>query len=92
MKNDPNKLKSVMTFFGLGNQGYFSPKIYKSKTPILYISGDQDKKYTKIGKLLQNGSQSLNHSVIEGASHNAHFEKPLQFENLVMNFLNQLNS
>jgi len=92
MKNDPKKLKSVMSFFGLGNQGYFFPKIYKSKTPILYISGDQDKKYTKIGQLLQKDSQFLNHSIIEDASHNTHFEKPLQFENLVMNFLNQLNS
>ncbi len=91
MENNPIKLKSFAQYFSLGKQDYFFPTIYKSKIPILYITGDQDEKYTKIGKNLSSKSKSLNHFIIKDTSHNTHFEKPLDFKKLMLDFLDRLN-
>ena len=91
MENNPIKMKAFANYFSLGNQDYFFPTICKSKVPILYITGDQDEKYTAIGKKLSKKSKSLKHSIIKNTSHNTHFEKPLEFERLMLDFLNDLN-
>ncbi len=92
MKNDPEKMKSMATFFSLGNQDNFFPSLSKNETPILYITGNGDKKYTDLGKELSKKSQPLNHIIIEGASHNTHFDKPLEFERLIHRFLENQNT
>ena len=91
MKNDPHKLKTIASCFSLGNQDNFLSKICSNKKPTLYITGNQDKKYTDIGKDLSKKSKYLDHVIIKNASHNTHFDKPLEFEGHIYNFLENLN-
>jgi pimeloyl-ACP methyl ester carboxylesterase len=80
---------------------YFSPSIMSLRSTycevlqrfsgaILYIHGEQDKAYSKLAaNYRQVGAETM---AISGASHNTHFQDPVQFVRVILKFLNQLPS
>ena len=85
--NSLKEIKKSLQTFSLGRQDNLLPLFKKNKTPILYISGEKDKKYTQIGKLFTKEVPNSFHQSVNGASHNTHFEDPKTFEKKVTLFL-----
>jgi len=53
------------------------------EVPILYISGEQDKKYTALGASLAGKNPRVEHRVVPGASHNVHAFYPEEYSRLL---------
>jgi 2-succinyl-6-hydroxy-2,4-cyclohexadiene-1-carboxylate synthase len=59
--------------------------------PILYISGEEDKKYYAIGQSLELKCKNVKHIKIHNAGHRVPWENPEVFKSSIMKFLNLLN-
>lgn len=86
-KNSLKEIKKSLQTFSLGRQDNLIPLLKKNQTPLLYISGEKDKKYSQIGKSFINEVPNSYHKPINGVSHNTHFEDPQTFERTVTLFL-----
>ncbi len=62
------------------------------KFPVLLVSGNLDYKFKKINSAMHTITASSEHSIIDGAGHNTHLEKPEEFIILLSSFLRTLNS
>ena len=85
--NSLKEIKKSLQIFSLGRQENLLPLLNKNETPLLYISGEKDKKYTQIGKLFTKEVPISFHQSVNGASHNTHFVDPKTFEKKVTLFL-----
>ncbi|MDC0253488.1 2-succinyl-6-hydroxy-2,4-cyclohexadiene-1-carboxylate synthase [Bacteriovoracales bacterium] len=86
-KNSLKEIKKSLQNFSLGRQDNLIPLFKKNQTPLLYISGERDKKYTQIGKDFIDKVPNSYHKSINDVSHNTHFEDPNSFEKAVTLFL-----
>jgi 2-succinyl-6-hydroxy-2,4-cyclohexadiene-1-carboxylate synthase len=83
---------------GLGEQASYWYFLAHIKIPILYISGQNDHKFSKIGSILKANSKNvatqgyIHHIIIEDASHNCHLDNSEQFIIIIKSFLSHLNS
>lgn len=59
---------------------------------VLLISGELDPKYTYINSKLTRLFFKAKHKVVKYSGHNTHLEEPKRFNEIVTNYLNQLNS
>ena len=66
-------------------------RLGKIKIPVLLIGGSGDIKYAEILKKMNNLIDGSTLSLIEGAGHNSHLEKPQDFVNLLNNFLRTID-
>ena len=60
-------------------------------TPILFISGQEDFLFSKEVHLFSLKSKNFKYSCIEGAGHVVNIDRPIIFNNLVIEFLNSRN-
>ncbi len=65
--------KKFSSLLSVGNQPSLWHKLEKIQGEAIYISGEQDKKYTQIGKELP---KNFKHIIVEGVGHNTHFLRP----------------
>ena len=86
-RNSLPHLKRAITLFSLGNQNNLLLSLKINKTPLLYISGEDDHKYTGIGKHFTNMIPQSVHKIIPHVAHNTHFEDPQTFREVVLSFL-----
>jgi len=83
---------------GLGKQFSYWYFLAHIKIPVLYISGQNDCKFSKIGNKLKVQYKNvvsqgyIHHIIIEDASHNCHLDNSEQFIIIIKSFLNHLNS
>jgi 2-succinyl-6-hydroxy-2,4-cyclohexadiene-1-carboxylate synthase len=65
----------LLTSCSLGLQEDLRPKIARLKVPILWISGEQDVKYSQIGEEMVRLNSGIRHLSIPGAGHRVNPEK-----------------
>lgn len=76
--------------FSLGRQEELSQKLAEIKdVPILYLSGEEDVKFGKVGGELSSRVPSLSHIQVPGACHRVPWESPEVFVSIVQKFFNQ---
>ena len=92
LRHTPEGLAASLRQFGQGIYPNLWEQIIKIKTPTLLITGDQDDKYTKIGKritsLVNSNSNIVSHERVS-SGHAPHFESPQCTAHLIDNYVRE---
>lgn len=70
--HNPEHIASAMNGFSLGKQSLF----WEWERVILYVCGQHDHKFVRIGQRMTENSSQISLCEIEGAGHNTHLEQP----------------
>ena len=90
---DPERLSQQFEVFSKGLQQNLAPKLAELKgPPILFLSGENDDKYQKIGEELAKSSSVVLAQVVVDAGHRVPWENPKQFVQTLGKFINSLNT
>ena len=90
---DSYRLSQQFEVFSKGLQQNLAPKLAKLKSPpILFLSGEKDNKYQKIGEELEKSSSVVLAQVVVDAGHRVPWENPKQFVQTLGKFINSLNT
>jgi 2-succinyl-6-hydroxy-2,4-cyclohexadiene-1-carboxylate synthase len=87
LENDPVELALALDMLGLGMMAPLGKKLANLKVPLLYIAGELDDKYSRIGRQLADLCPSVEVRIISRAGHLVHCEQPETFRSLVHDFL-----
>ncbi len=75
--------------FSKGNQEFLPPTLAALQyPPVLYISGEEDKKYSDIGNQLSEACSIVQHEIIPDAGHRVPWENSNAFCHVIQVFLN----
>ena len=84
---DPNRLSQQFEFFSKGLHQNLAPKLAKlTRPPILFLSGDKDYKYQKIGEKLAKSSSVVKAQVVPDVGHRVPWEDPESFVQVLIRF------
>ena len=84
---DPDRLSQQFEVFSKGLQQNLVPKLAELKRPpILFLSGDKDDKYQKVGKKLAKSSSVVKAQVVPDAGHRIPWENPESFVRVLIDF------
>jgi 2-succinyl-6-hydroxy-2,4-cyclohexadiene-1-carboxylate synthase len=83
-------LANSLRGFGAGRMGYFGSKLKQINCPVLLITGELDKKFTKINSVLKKKFLNAKHKIIKNAGHNTHIEEPGRFVSITNYFLSKM--
>ena len=90
---DPDRLSQHFEVFSKGLQQNLAPKLAKLKSPpILFLSGEKDNKYQKIGEGLARSCPLVKSRVINDAGHRVPWENPNEFVQELGKFINNSNT
>lgn len=78
---------TVLTKFSLGKQEDLRKKIFAYNKPLLWISGEEDKKFSDITKELAVKESHIDFTIIPSAGHRVPWENENAFINTLKNFL-----
>ena len=87
LANSTRVLSNSLKGTGQGKFPCLKNKIVKLSMPILYISGEYDKKYEAVGKNFKKLNRNIKHIVINGCGHNTHIEDTNAFVEGLNKFL-----
>ncbi|WBW97247.1 2-succinyl-6-hydroxy-2,4-cyclohexadiene-1-carboxylate synthase [Oceanirhabdus sp. W0125-5] len=87
LSNEAHALSNTLICTGQGNFPCFKEEIVNLTMPVLYVSGEYDEKYRKIGNEFQKLNINIQHKTISAVGHNTHVEKPNKFNKTVNEFL-----
>ena len=88
---DSEKISQCFTTYSKGKQADLLPLLGRENNPpILYISGAEDIKYSKIGESLALAYPQINHQVIAGVGHRVPWENKDAFVEVVNQFISSL--
>ena len=86
---DPFKISQQFEVFSKGFQQNLVPKLAELKRPpILFLSGEMDSKYHKIGEGLAKSCPPVSFGVIQDAGHRVPWENPNEFVQALGKFMN----
>jgi len=85
--NTPHALANTLLGIGQGLFPCFKDQITYLSMPVLYISGEYDDKYGKMGREFEQLNPGIRREIIRGVGHNTHIENPRMFNNVVNNWL-----
>jgi len=85
--NQAHALSNTLKGTGQGRFPCLKNQIVKLSMPILYISGEYDKKYEAVGKNFVKLNSGVKHIVINGCGHNTHIEDTNTFVKDLNKFL-----
>jgi 2-succinyl-6-hydroxy-2,4-cyclohexadiene-1-carboxylate synthase len=88
-KNSKTGLANSLRGFGTGMMPHPGNQIKKMGFPVLLITGELDKKFTKINRDLICEFPYAEHKIITSAGHNVHLEKPKDFISAIGEYLIQ---
>jgi len=84
---DAEKTARLFEVFSKGLQQNLVPKLAELKSPpVLFLSGEKDKKYQGIGETLAKSSHVVKNEVVEGAGHRVPWENPESFAQVLIDF------
>ncbi len=89
--NEPYALAATLKGSGQGTFPYLKRRIKKLTMPVLYICGSLDRKYSRIGRVFQKENLNVTLCIISECGHNVHIEKPVIYQNKVIEFLRKEN-
>ena len=92
LNNNPKNLAKALRFMSVGLQPDLWKKLNYIKSEILYICGENDKKYRNIAQKMLDCKNSINLKILENCGHNCHFEQPQKFSETVKDFLVEKNN
>ncbi|MEL1133694.1 2-succinyl-6-hydroxy-2,4-cyclohexadiene-1-carboxylate synthase [Desulfitobacterium sp. THU1] len=87
LRNVSHALANTLLGSGQGIFPCLRDKILDLSMPILFINGEYDEKYKKIGQELMNQNPKIKREIIPGVGHNTHVENPAAFMKAVNEFL-----
>jgi 2-succinyl-6-hydroxy-2,4-cyclohexadiene-1-carboxylate synthase len=73
--NDKEKIVYSLQHFSLAQQSYNWDVLQNVSFPTLYLAGEEDEKYTKIGLKLQNLSSNVVTKIVPDSGHTVHVEQ-----------------
>jgi 2-succinyl-6-hydroxy-2,4-cyclohexadiene-1-carboxylate synthase len=86
---DPTQLSQQFEVFSKGLQENLVPKLAElRRPPILFLSGEKDSKYQKIGEGLAKSCPLVSFGVIQDAGHRVPWENPNEFVQALGKFIN----
>ncbi|WP_298844199.1 2-succinyl-6-hydroxy-2,4-cyclohexadiene-1-carboxylate synthase [Clostridium sp.] len=85
--NKAHALSNTLQGTGQGKFPCLKHKIVKLSMPILFISGEDDKKYELVGNNFEILNSRVKHVVINGCGHNTHIEDTNTFVKVINDFL-----
>lgn len=91
LKNNPVGLANSLRGIGTGIQPPVQEQLDKINFPTLLICGNLDTKFTQIAREMNKTIQESKLREIRNAGHAPHFEKPYEFNQCVLEFLNSTN-
>ncbi len=91
MQNSKTGLINSLKEFGTGTMKPLWDDLKGISLPVLLIAGELDKKYSAIQKRMKELMPNAACSIIAGAGHNTHIEKPVEFATLVHSFIQNLS-
>ena len=84
---DPDRLSQQFVVFSKGLQQNLAPKLAELKRPpILFLSGDKDDKYQKVGEKLAKSSSVVNAQAVPDSGHRVPWENPESFVRVLIDF------
>jgi len=84
---NPDRLSQQFKVFSKGIQQNLAPKLAELKRPpILFLSGDKDDKYQKIGEELAKSSSIVKAQVVPDSGHRVPWENPESFVRVLIDF------
>lgn len=87
LQNGPNALAYTLLGTGQGVFPCLKNEVAGLQMPVLYINGEYDEKYQKIGQEFTRLSSGIQREIIPGVGHNTHIENPRGYMNVVSSFL-----
>lgn len=81
---------TLMKNFSLGKQENLQHKLRHIKTPILWITGENDKKFTCLAREICDENQNFSHAVVPHAGHRVPWDNPSQFVHLTNKFISSI--
>lgn len=88
LANSTFALSNTLKGTGQGNFPCLKNKIDNLSMPILYISGEYDRKYEVVGRDFEKLNRNIKHVVINGCGHNTHIEDTKTFMTVLNKFFN----
>jgi len=84
------QIAQLFEIFSKGHQADLRPQLATlHKPPIVYLSGEEDVKYSALGRELEELCPAFTHELVEDAAHRVPWENPEVFRQKVRAFLNQ---
>lgn len=87
LRNAPHALANTLLGSGQGIYPCLKDQISELAMPVLYIHGEYDEKYGKIGQGFNRLNPRIRREIIAGVGHNTHIEKPEAFSKVVNAFM-----
>ncbi|WP_010233903.1 2-succinyl-6-hydroxy-2,4-cyclohexadiene-1-carboxylate synthase [Clostridium arbusti] len=87
LSNRTYALSNTLMCSGQGKFPCMKSNIRKLSMPLLYISGEYDKKYRHVGENFKKFNANIKHETIKGVGHNTHIEDPNAFIEVLSKFL-----
>lgn len=87
LKGDAEALARSLRHAGTGVQPWLGDHFHKITAPVLLLAGSLDEKFAAIARRMQADLPNARLSIVEGAGHNVHMEKPEEFIAIVDAFL-----
>ncbi len=91
LKNNKIGLANFLKGFGTGIMPSYWNRLNLIKSPVLLVSGNLDKKFTKINYRMKELFPVVKHERVDNCGHVVHLEKPEEFIILINDFLQELN-
>ncbi|MBN1561880.1 2-succinyl-6-hydroxy-2,4-cyclohexadiene-1-carboxylate synthase [candidate division KSB1 bacterium] len=86
-ENDPIALSRVLLNLGSGNMPSLWRELRRLQMPVHYLFGEKDDKYAKIALEIEKQGATVSLYCIKDSGHNAHFENPVEFCNVLQSIL-----
>lgn len=83
---DRARLEKMMSTWSLGNQRCFLEELEGVSSPLLWLTGSDDEKFTGLGRLANEKSSFVSHKVL-ASGHRFPWQCPSQFVEVVLNFV-----
>ena len=86
----PRDIAAFFRKFSKGHQEYLLPALSKLKCPpIIFLAGEEDRKYSEIGKLLEENCPAVHFKEISEAAHRVPWEAKEEFYRIVKEAISQ---
>ena len=87
LQNNPLELARSLRNLSTGLQSSLWEKLPDNKIPMLLLAGELDRKFVEINTEMANLYDRIQLTIVADCGHNIHFENPVQFTNIVRDFL-----
>lgn len=89
LKNNKEEIARSLELMGTGNQKSYWDEMKNFNSEVLFITGEDDKKYSGIGTKMNDLNPKIKLKIIKDAAHNVHFEKEDIFIQLIKDFIGE---